>query len=187
MSTRRALSLAVVILAGVIAALLFRSNGGRREAPPADKPPELAPRAAVSPPVGTPVLPASVATEAASPTPPEPSADRPDAGVPPPRAPLAPLRDALAAAKDAGGRRLYADLSRTGRPIPPETRTLVEMKEGGATAADLSAYVNRAFPADTAVRGVALKWIRLHTSEPLPATDAGAQARSRISRTTPAP
>jgi hypothetical protein len=133
------------------------------------------------------VLPTSIATEAASPTPPAPSADRPDAGVPPPRAPLASLRDALAAAKDAGGRRLYADLSRTGRPIPPEARTLVEMKEGGATAADLGAYVNRAVPADTVIRGVALKWIRLHTSEPLPATDAGAQARSRISRTTPAP
>jgi len=179
MSRRHAFVLGAVVVAGVVASLLFRSHGGRKEPPPADAPAQLAPSAAASPSAAPPAIAAALVAEPSA-----PPRDRPDAGVPSPHARA--IHDALVGATAEGGR-LYADIARAGRPIPPEARALVEMKRAGASAADLRAYVQTSFPPDASVRATALKWLRLHTPDPPLAADAAGQARSRISRTTPTP
>ena len=186
MSTRRALFLGAVVVVAVGASLLFRSHGGRREIPPAEAPPELSP-----PPAATPPAPDKAPTPTSI-LPPQPippaAADRPDAGPPDPR--VLALRDALVRATVGGGTRLYADIERAGRPVPPAARKLVEMRLAGVSTGALSAYVREAFPPDPTVRAVALKWIRLHAPAEPPAADGGAvgaEARTRIFRTSPGP
>jgi hypothetical protein len=55
--------------------------------------------------------------------------------------------------------RLYADFARVGKPAPPEARTLVTMKQRGASSEELTAYVRSSFPPDVLVRAVALRWL----------------------------
>ncbi len=185
MSVRRAVVLGAVVVLGVAATLLFRSHGGRSEPPPAEAPPKLQPE---TEPETAPAATAHVAPPATAPPPspsPIPAEERPDANAPGVRARA--LHDTLVGAT-ADAARLYADLRRTGRPVPPEARLLVEMKRAGASAADLSSYVDRSFPDDPITRAAALKWIRINVPRELPpGADAGPAARSRIFRTTPGP
>lgn len=68
---------------------------------------------------------------------------------------------------------IYARFQQMGVAPPPETKTLIERRKAGATAAELEAYVREAFPADARVRLVATQWIR---SAPPSAAAASRQA-----------
>jgi len=55
---------------------------------------------------------------------------------------------------------IYVRFQQMGVAPPPETKTLIERRKAGATAAELEAYVREAFPRDARVRLVATQWIR---------------------------
>ena len=68
---------------------------------------------------------------------------------------------------------IYARFQQMGVAPPAETKTLLERRKAGATAAELEDYVRAAFPRDARVRLVATQWIR---SAPSSAGAAGRQA-----------
>jgi hypothetical protein len=190
MSVRRIVVLGAVAAVAVVATLFLRSHGGPEEAPIPEAPPKLEPETAPprspDPSGGRPSTPTPPGTTANAPSPsPVPAEQRTDASAPNVRARA--MHDALLGATSDEAR-LYADLRRTGRPVPPEAGLLVEMKRAGASAADLASYVRRSFPDDPVTRATALKWIRIHVPGELPAgADAGPATRTRIFRTTPGP
>jgi hypothetical protein len=62
--------------------------------------------------------------------------------------------------------------------VPAEARTLIEMREGGASQEELVDYVRTSFPPGIAVRAIALKWLGV---------GANAGAGLGLQRTPPAP
>jgi hypothetical protein len=68
--------------------------------------------------------------------------------------------------------RLYSDLAKAGVATPPEARTLVQMREHGASHDELVAYVRTSFPNEMIVRAVALRWL-----------DAGSHPHARLDTT----
>jgi len=55
---------------------------------------------------------------------------------------------------------IYTRFRQMGVAPPPETKTLIERRNAGATAAELEAYVRASFPRDARVQLVATQWIR---------------------------
>jgi hypothetical protein len=189
-TVRRTILLGLAV-AGAAVALWLRLRTQPDEAPPATVAPVAAapepvrptPPPVEPPPIAPATTPPTAAVEsppptAVAPAPPAARHDRPDAGVP--GSPAQTLRQALAGAT-LDESRLFAEIARTGRPVPPEAHTLVEMKKAGASAADLAAYVRSSFPPDLITRANALKWIRINVPGPVPpASDGKPQARTRM-------
>jgi len=69
--------------------------------------------------------------------------------------------------------RLYSDFATVGVATPPQVRTLVELKQRGASHDDLAAYVRTSFPNDVIARALALRWLD-GGAAPHPPLDANA-------------
>jgi hypothetical protein len=68
--------------------------------------------------------------------------------------------------------RLHAEFARAGRPLPPETKKLIEMRRKGASQAEQLDYVRSAFT-DPTDRDLAVHWL---ATTPIPVPVPGAPA-----------
>jgi len=148
-----------------IAILVWRPWGGDERAPAevaVEAPPEPAP---VAPPPSPPDPVTDAGAVAPPPAPPRPlTLGRvPDSAVVP-VVPTAENREQLLALrKNFMGHvpafaRLYAEFARAGRPLPPATRQLIEMRRDGASNAAQVEFVRTSFT-EQADREIILRWL----------------------------